>query len=121
MQPIARPLDGLHDLPEGAFYLFPDLTPLEESLHARRIHTNEELCERLLEDTGVAMLPGTDFGRAPEEFTVRLAYVNFDGEQALAAAAEAPHLLPLQIDFLKAHCGRVVEAIERTCDWLHGS
>ena len=109
------------DLPEGAFYLFPDLTPLAESLRTRGIHTNEELCERLLEDTGVAVLPGSAFGRALEEFTVRLAYVNFDGERALAAATEAPHPLPLQQDFLKAHCGRVVEAIERMCAWLHGS
>ena len=108
------------DLPDGAFYLFPDLTPLAESLHARGIHTNEELCERLLEDTGVAMLPDSAFGRAPEEFSVRLAYVNFGGERALAAAAEAPHPLALQQDFLKAHCGRVVEAIERMCAWLHG-
>ena len=99
------------DLPEGAFYLFPDLTPLTESLHPRGITSSEDLCERLLEDTGVAMLPGSAFGRAPEEFTVRLAYVNFDGERALAAAAETRPLLPLQQDFLKAHCGRVVEAI----------
>ncbi len=109
------------DLPEGAFYLFPDLTPLSESLHARGIRTSEDVCERLLEDTGVAMLPGTAFGRAPEEFTVRLAYVNFDGERALAAAAEAPGHRPVQQDFLKAHCGRVVEAIERMGNWLHGS
>ena len=69
----------------------------------------------------MASLPGTAFGHASEEFTVRLAYVNFVGEQALAAAAEVPHSLPLQNDFLKAHCERVVEAIERMCTWLHGS
>ncbi len=109
------------DLPEGAFYLFPDLTPLAESLRTRGIHTNEELCERLLEDTGVAVLPGSAFGRALEEFTVRLAYVNFDGERALAAAAETPDPLPLPQDFLKTHCGRAVEAIERMGNWLHGS
>ena len=106
------------DLPQGAFYLFPDLTPLAESMRTRGISSSETLCERLLEDTGVAMLPGTAFGRAPEEFTVRLAYVNFDGERALAAVAEVPDASPLPQDFLEAHCRRVVEGIERTCGWL---
>ena len=69
----------------------------------------------------VASLPGTAFGHASDEFTVRLAYVIFVGEQALVAAAETPDSLPLQNNFLKAHCGRVVEAIERMCTWLHGS
>ncbi len=69
----------------------------------------------------MAILPGSAFGRAPEEFTVRLAYVNFDGERALAATSEIPDPRPLQQDFLKAHCGRVVEAIERMCVWLRGS
>ena len=83
--------------------------------------TNEKVCERLLEDTGVAILPGSAFGRPSEEFSVRLAYVNFGGEQALAAAAEIPDPLPLSQDFLKVHCGRVVEAIERMCAWIHSA
>ena len=108
------------DRPDGAFYLFPDLTPLAESLHARGLTSSEALCERLLDDTGVAMLPGTAFGRAPEELTVRLAYVNFDGEQALAAASDIPDTLPLSKDFLDAHCSRTVEGIARMGHWLHG-
>ena len=106
------------DLPEGAFYLFPDLTPLAASLHARGIHTSETLCEHLLDDTGVAILPGSAFGRPSDELTVRLAYVNFDGEKALAAAADMPGSRTLDDDFLKTYCGRTVEGIERMCGWL---
>ena len=85
------------------------------------MHTSEALCERLLEDTGVAILPGAAFGRPSEELTVRLAYVNFDGEQALAAATDVPDHVALGDAFLKAHCGRTVEGIERMCGWLVGS
>ncbi len=108
------------DRPEGAFYLFPDLTPFSSSLQARGIETSEALCEHLLEDTGVAILPGSAFGRPSDEFTVRLAYVNFDGEQALAAAAGVPDHLDLGDDFLKIYCGRTVEGIKRMCGWLAG-
>jgi len=51
--------------PKGAFYLFPDFSPLKQKLAARKITTSIELCERMLEETGVAALPGSAFGRLP--------------------------------------------------------
>src|SRR5262245_6316191 len=72
--------------PEGAFYLFPDFSPHETKLRARGITSSWELCERLLAETGVALLPGADFGRPSSELTCRLAYVDFDGARCLAAA-----------------------------------
>src|SRR5690606_24300783 len=53
--------------PDGGFYLFPDFGPVRERLGARGIDTSAALCERLLQDTGVAMLPGSDFGRPEGE------------------------------------------------------
>jgi aspartate aminotransferase len=101
--------------PEGAFYLFPDFRKLRSGLKARGITTSGELCRRLLEETGVATLPGADFGRPPSELTLRLAYVDFDGAAALAAAERRPG--ELGDDFAREHCGRVVQAIERIADW----
>lgn len=44
--------------PEGAFYLFPDVTPL-----ARQVPGGAaRIADRLLEEAGVAVLPGTAFG-----------------------------------------------------------
>jgi aspartate aminotransferase len=104
-------------LPEGAFYLFPDFGPLKERLHAQGITTSEGLCEHLIEETGVAILPGSVFGRKPEELTARLAYVDFDGARALTAS-HASRRDGLAEDFLGTYCGDVVEAIDRLCDWL---
>ena len=66
---------GAFSPPAGGFYLFPDSTPLRERLALRGITTNRELCERLLEDTGVAILPGADFGRPLSELTARITWV----------------------------------------------
>ena len=65
--------------PKGAFYLFPDFSPYRQRLAARGIRSSLELSERLLEDTGVATLPGSSFGRPHTELTLRMAYVDFDG------------------------------------------
>jgi len=104
--------------PSGAFYLFPDFAAHAEQLAARGIQTSPELVEALLEDTGVAILPGCDFGRAPQELTARLAYVDFDGAAALEAAAQIPKDAPIDEAFLRKLCTRVTMAIDRICDWV---
>jgi len=106
--------------PQGGFYLFPDFKRYEERLKARSITTSHEFCEHLLEETGIAILPGRDFGRAPEELTARLAYVNFDGKTALEAANLIPAGQLLDDDFLYSYCSGPVAAVEKLCDWLKG-
>lgn len=107
--------------PCGGFYLFPDASPLRERLAARNIVDSERLCQQLLADTGVAVLPGTVFGRPPEELTARIAYVDFDGARALAAAEQVAADAELGGDFLESWCGRMLTAVDRMCQWLHGS
>ena len=58
-------VDGLNGLPgirctrpDGAFYAFPDVRQVEE----RSGLSTRELAARLLDEYGVAVLPGTDFG-----------------------------------------------------------
>lgn len=110
---------GLHlEPPSGAFYVFPDFGPHRAALAARGIATSAQLCARLLDDTGVAILPGSDFGRTPDELTARIAFVDFDGARALAAAEVLPASTPLDLDFLQTHCANVLAAIDRLVAWL---
>ena len=44
---------------DGTFYLFPNV---EAAMHAKRAATDVELCERFLDEAGVAVVPGTAFG-----------------------------------------------------------
>ncbi|MGC3871680.1 pyridoxal phosphate-dependent aminotransferase [Halomonas sp. GXIMD04776] len=69
--------------PDGGFYLFPDFEVHREALAARGITTSAELTARLLEEAGVALLPGSAFGCDPSRLTVRLAYVDFDGAKLM--------------------------------------
>lgn len=105
--------------PEGGFYLLPSLEPMRPALRAAGIRNGRELTERILEETGVAVLPGSDFGRPKGEFSLRLAYVNFDGDAALKAAAElAPNGNQAGESFAREHCAPTVEGIERLSQWI---
>lgn len=103
---------------EGGFYVFPDFARHAETLRARGIKTSPELCERLLAETCVALLPGAEFGRPAEELTCRLAYVDFDGERALTAADTLADDEELGERFLREHCGSAMTAIDLIVNWL---
>lgn len=100
----------------GGFYLFPCFNAQREHLAAKGIHTSDQLCERLLEEVGVACLPGTCFGRPAEELSLRVALVDFEGDAALDAA----HSEPVDFAFLRRHCSRVVEAVDRMSGFING-
>lgn len=114
---LARAGVRIHQ-PVGAFYLFPDFSPLAKCLARRDIRDSSTLCERLLRDTGVAALPGVSFQRPAQELTARLAYVDFDGAKALSASETIPLDRPLPDDFFGRWCGDVLEATRRTAEWV---
>jgi aspartate/methionine/tyrosine aminotransferase len=61
-------IPGVHcPMPQGAFYVFPNVQAFGRS--------SEELADYLLEEAGVAVLPGTAFGRNGEGY-LRLSYAN---------------------------------------------
>ena len=104
--------------PEGGFYLFPNFGYYREKLVNKDIYTSVEMCNAILQETGVALLPGKEFGRQPEELTVRLAYVDFDGEVALKAAMEREIDKPISEKFLNQYCTKVTKAIDLLGAWM---
>ncbi|MDQ4077278.1 MAG: pyridoxal phosphate-dependent aminotransferase [Chloroflexota bacterium] len=68
-------------LPQGAFYVFPNVKAFGVP--------SRELARRLLDEAGVALLPGTDFGRYGEGY-LRLCYATSmeDIERALERMVE---------------------------------
>ena len=104
--------------PVGAFYLFPDFSPFAERLAQRGVVDSDSLCEALLRDTGVAVLPGSAFQRPREELTARIAYVGFDGARALTASEAIPLDHDLPADFIERWCGDMIEAVQRMMSWV---
>lgn len=105
-------------VPDGAFYLFLDFSPLRERLAKRGIEKGAALCNRLLEEVAVAILPGVAFARSRGELTARLAYVDFDGGRVLAASESIPLHEDLPADFTRRWCERVLQGVERIAEWV---
>ncbi len=98
--------------PEGGFYLFPDFSAHQLALKSKGIQNSTDLCDLLLKETGVALLPSYDFGSPSEELTARLSYVDFDGGNALKVAAEDYENKELDNAFLEKCCPKMVEAVD---------
>lgn len=98
--------------PKGGFYLMPDFTKHKKSLNKRGIHTSVQLCDQLLEDTGVALLPLEAFGYPPEVLGARLSYVDFDGAKALKMIKKNPETTAEEL------APKVMKGIRAIGDWL---
>jgi aspartate aminotransferase len=102
----------------GGFYIFLDFSNYSGRLASIGITTSKELCSRLLNETGVAILHGSSFNRPVNEFTARMAYVDFDGARVLAAAKTIPLHAPLPEDFNMLYCPKVIEGLGKLAEWL---
>lgn len=105
--------------PDGAFYLFLDFSPLSTKLKNKGITSSKKLCEKLLQETGVAILPGEAFQCLTERLTARLAYVNFDGSKALLMSETIPLSEDLPEDFADHYCISVIQGVQKIADWVN--
>ena len=60
--------------PQGGFYLMPEFL-------IEKFSTAEEICKNILEETGVVLLPGSDFGLSKERMLARLSFTDFNGSE----------------------------------------
>ena len=63
----------LIDKPQGGFYLMPEFLN-------KKFNTSIEMCDNILKETGVALLPGSDFGFEKTKMLTRLSFTDFDGQ-----------------------------------------
>lgn len=114
----------LHDMnittpkPEGGFYCFINFERYRNLLLPKGIKTSAELSEVLLNEANIAMLPGVDFGRKPEELVFRIAYVDFDGEKALEVAGDIYQNKELDNGFIKNYAPKIIAAMDSLENWL---
>ena len=57
----------------------PDFT----RMLSKQFKSSKDFCKTLLDENGVAVLPGSDFGFPIEKFIFRLSFVDFNGAEFL--------------------------------------
>ena len=93
--------------PEGGFYLFPEFTNA-------KFLSSAEMCKDILKKTGVALLPGSDFGLDNKKMIVRLSYTDFNGEIFLKNTQSSKNL---DEGDLKKYAPNIVEGVSKLKAW----
>jgi len=93
--------------PEGGFYLFPEFINAKFS-------SSSEMCKNILDKTGVALLPGSDFGLDSKKMIARLSYTDFNGENFLKNTSGSKNL---DTDDLKRFAPNIVEGTLKLKGW----
>lgn len=105
--------------PRGGFYMFPDFEILRGALAKRGIVTCQMMCDAIFQEALVALMAGGPaFLRPIEELTVRLCYVNFDGQHALKASEAIGLQIPLPEEFVEEHCSLTANSIQALKQWV---
>jgi len=93
--------------PQGGFYLLPEFIN-------KKFSTSAELCNNILKETGVALLPGSDFGFSEKRMLVRLSYTDFDGENFMKNTV---HNEEINNDIIKKYAPKIIEGTNKLKEW----
>ena len=93
--------------PQGGFYLMP------EFLNSK-FKTSSEMCENILKETGVALLPGSDFGFNESKMLARLSFTDFDGEKFMNSIKEDQSI---DFNIIEKLAPKVVEGVDNLKKW----
>ncbi len=94
---------------QGGFYLLPEFIN-------KKFSSSSELCNNILKETGVALLPGSDFGFSEKKMLARLSYTDFDGENFMNNTV---HNEEINYDKIKKYAPKIIEGTNRLKDWAN--
>ena len=97
--------------PQGGFYLMPEFLNL-------KYKDSQEMCSRLLTDTGVVLLPGSDFGFSKDKLIARLSFTDFDGKVFMNSLTEKNELDNSLVD---KFAPKIVEGTKRLKAWVESN
>ena len=93
--------------PQGGFYLMPEFLN-------KVFNSSSEMCDSILNDTGVALLPGSDFGFAQTQMLARLSFTDFDGQEFMSKIEDNQKI---DNDHIVKFAPKVVEGVDKLKRW----
>ena len=93
---------------QGGFYLMPEFVD-------KKFISSEEMCADLLNNTGVVLLPGSDFGFSKNKLIARLSFTDFNGEEFMKNFSSDQIIK--EEDIVK-FAPKIVEGIKRLKVWV---
>ena len=92
---------------QGGFYLMPEFSN-------KSFSTSSEMCDNLLKETGVALLPGSDFGFDKKKMLARLSFTDFNGQDFMKNIQGEKKI---NNDLILKFAPKVVEGVHKLKKW----
>jgi aspartate aminotransferase len=93
--------------PQGGFYLMPEFLN-------KKFNSSSEMCDSILNDTGVALLPGSDFGFDQNQMLARLSFTDFEGQNFMSKIEENQKI---DNDKINEFAPKIVEGVDKLKKW----
>ena len=93
--------------PQGGFYLMPEFLN-------KKFNSSSEMCDSILNDTGVALLPGSDFGFEQTKMLARLSFTDFDGQEFMN---EIKDNQKIDKDHIAKFAPKIIEGVDKLKKW----
>ena len=98
--------DVLINKPQGGFYLMPEFV-------GKKFSSSKEMCKDILEKTGVALLPGSDFGFNESKLLARLSFTDFDGNEFMKKTQNED----IDEQAVEKYASKIVEGVIKLKSW----
>ena len=93
--------------PQGGFYLMPEFLN-------KKFNSSAEMCDDILNKTGVALLPGSDFGFDQNRMLARLSFTDFDGKKFME---EIEDNTKIDDTIIYELAPKIVEGVDKLKKW----
>ena len=93
--------------PQGGFYLMPEFLN-------KKFNSSAEMCDDILNKTGVALLPGSDFGFDQNRMLARLSFTDFDGKKFME---EIEDNTKIDDTLIKELAPKIVVGVDKLKKW----
>jgi len=93
--------------PQGGFYLMPEFIN-------KKFSTSSEMCDNILKETGVALLPGSDFGFVKTKMLVRLSFTDFNGQEFMNKIKDKKKI---GNDLILKFAPKIAEGVDKLKKW----
>jgi len=103
--------DVIINKPRGGFYLMPEFAN-------KKFSTSSEMCKTILKDTGVALLPGSDFGCSEKKMLARFSFTDFDGANFMNNVKKNKSI---DLTEINNFAPRIVEGTKRLRVWAESA
>jgi len=80
----------------------------------KKFNTSSEMCDNILKETGVALLPGSDFGFDKNQMLVRLSFTDFDGREFMKQTQNGQ---VIDENLILKLSPKVVEGVDKLKKW----